>query len=221
MPATFDMQSGSPRFCGVSERLLEEANARQSRWVNKRKLTYCRVDRLPGLTADILDAAYAMAFGHWQAICGLTFTPTLDKHGADFQILARKIDRGGGVLAEHELPPGNDQPLRGWFDTSEAWTNQSPPGAGKIDLIAVATHEFGHGLGLSHTNKPGNLLNPYYDPKIRTPREWDIAEAQARYGPPVEEPKPPTLPPGMLPDAFPGVCEIFGRVYSVQFTRKL
>jgi hypothetical protein len=211
-----------PRFCGVSEKLLEEARRRQSQWVNKRRLKWFVGDRLTGLSLEVLTAAYAQAFSHWQAVCGLVFTQTATSADADFVILARRIDGQSGTLAEHELPPGNDQQLRGWFDIGEKWTTNSPPG-GKVDLIAVATHEFGHGIGLSHTNQPGNLLNPFYDPRLRTPQKWDISEAVARYGPPVEEPKPvpPPTVPGGAPESFTGLCELLGGVYRVQFTKQL
>jgi hypothetical protein len=213
------------RYCGVSEKLLEEARRRQAQWVNKRKLKWFVADRLPNLSLQVLTAAYAQAFGHWQAVCGLVFTQTPTSADADFLVLARRIDGASGTLAEHELPPGNDQQLRGWFDSGESWTTDSPPPQRKVDLVAVATHEFGHGIGLSHTNQPGNLLNPFYDPQIRTPQEWDIAEAQSRYGPPVQAPPkptdPPVIPPGTAPDEIKGVAELLGGIYTVTFQRRL
>jgi hypothetical protein len=179
--------------CGVSEKVLEEARARQAKWVNKRRLKWYIVDRLPGLTLEVLTACYHQAFSNWQEVCGLVFEQTKDGKQADFLIQARKIDRASGVLAEHELPFGTDQPLHGWFDTSESWTVSKTPG-NKIDLLAVSTHEFGHGIGLSHLQAPGSLLNPYYVPGLQKPQKADIAEAQARYGKPVEEPKPLPTP---------------------------
>ena len=190
-------------------------------WVNKRRLGWYLADRVPGLPLDVLTACYAEAFANWQRVCGLVFAQVKSSANADFLVLARKIDGANGTLAEHELPPGNDQQLRGWFDVGEPWTNQSPPPRGRIDLVAVATHEFGHGIGLSHTNVPGSLLNPYYDPKIRTPQAWDIQEAVNRYGPPVEEPKPVEPPVAGVPDQFSGLLEVFGAVYSVECKRKL
>lgn len=206
---------GPFRFCGVKEALLEEARARQWQWNKKRRLKWYLGDRLTGIPLDVLTAAYAEAYARWQRVCGLAFEQTTTSSNADIVILTRKIDGNGGTLAEHELPNGTDKQIRGWYDVGEKWTTNSPPG-NKIDLIAVACHETGHGIGLSHTNRAGNLLNPYYDPSVSSPQEWDIAEAVARYGPPVEEPKPvdpPTIPGGW-PDKITGLMDIGGTVYT-------
>lgn len=208
------------RFCGVKESMLEEARRRQAAWNRKRRLRWYMADRLAGISLETLTAAYAQAYANWQSVCGLVFEQTFTSGDADVVILTRKIDGSGGTLAEHELPMGDDRQLRGWYDAGERWTTESPPGD-KIDLIAVATHETGHGIGLSHTSVPGSLLNPYYDPALRTPQQWDISEAQARYGPPVEEPKPipsPATPDGSL-DQFTGLIEVPFGVYTATFTK--
>ncbi len=207
-------------FCGVKESLLEEARARQWQWNNKRRLKWYLADRLAGIPLDVLVAAYGEAYANWQRVCGLVFEQTTTSSNADIVILSRKIDGAGGTLAEHELPNGSDKQIRGWYDAGEQWTTNNPPGR-KINLIAVACHETGHGIGLSHTNKSGNLLNPFYDPAVMTPQSWDIAEAVARYGTPVEEPKPtvPPTTPGGWPDKFTGIVELPGGVYTQTFVR--
>ena len=218
-PASLAPETGF-RFCGVRESLLEEARARQWAWNKKRRLKWYLADRLSGIPLDVLTAAYGEAYANWQRVCGLVFEQTTTSSNADIVILTRKIDGSGGTLAEHELPNGTDQQIRGWYDAGEKWTTNSPPG-NKINLIAVACHETGHGIGLSHTSIPGNLLNPYYDPAVMTPQQWDIAEATARYGPPVEEPKPvvpPTIPGGS-PDKFAGVIELPFGVYTATFVK--
>ncbi len=49
------------------------------------------------------------------------------------------------------------------FDSAESWyTGSGTPSGTQKDLQSIATHEFGHGLGLSHTqsmNCPGNSTN--------------------------------------------------------------
>ena len=188
-----------PSFCGCTEEQLAIGRRRGfvSKW-NDRNLKWYIADRLPGVSIDQLQRAYKAAFDAWQAVCGLTFTQTKNYNAADFIIQTRPIDGVNGTLAEHELPPGDDRPLRGWFDIGEHWDAELPLGPGQVDLVAVATHEFGHGIGLDHTNVPRSLLNPYYDPSIRTPQEADIREAQRRYGPPILQPEPEPAPPAQV-----------------------
>lgn len=187
--------SKQQNFCGCSEQMLEEFGRRRqiSKW-GKTHLRWFVADRLPGLGKMEMLKAYEQSFAAWQSVCGLTFEQTNQHNLADFIIQTRSIDGQSGTLAEHQLPPGNDMPLRGWFDLGEVWTTATPPETGRIDLVAVATHEFGHGIGISHIKAPGNLMNPVYDPSIRTPQQGDIDEALRRYGPPKEAPEPDPEP---------------------------
>lgn len=54
----------------------------------------------------------------------------------------------------------------------------------EVSLFAVAAHEFGHSLGLSHSSVPGALMFPYYNGFKETdelPRD-DIIGIQQLYG---------------------------------------
>jgi hypothetical protein len=117
----------------------------QYRW-NKRDLAYCIYDRVPGIAADDFADVIGAGYKAWADVCDLRFTQVTDYRKADLLVLARRIDRKGGILAEHQLPPGNDMQLRGWLDLAESWTLDM--------LLGVWTHELGHGCGLSHTTRP-------------------------------------------------------------------
>lgn len=209
-------------FCGVSERMLSVLPRRRSpgdssyRW-NKNPLTYCIASRLPGVSVDILDEAVAYGFAQWSAITPLEFQQVASTQ-ADFLVLTRRIDGQNGVLAEHQLPPGNDMQLRGWIDMGEQWTLAM--------LKGVWTHELGHGIGISHTDVPNSLMNAFWNPAIDTPQAWDISAAQGIYGPrrsPVPEPEPmPT--PGTTPTGTNFVATINiekAGIYDVAFTRRV
>ena len=146
-------------------------------------------DWIPTIDRVQQARAYQAAFDQWERVCGLNFDQTTEREAANFLIGTRMIDGEGGTLAEHQLPH-NDQQLRGWFDVGDKWTTKHPHGQDVIDLVAVATHEFGHGIGLPHSTTPGNLMLPFYDPAVRVPMGNDIYEAQRRYGKPEQPPEP-------------------------------
>jgi hypothetical protein len=185
------------RFCGVSEAMIEEARRRELAWRSKRHLKWYLADRIPGVSLVMLVAIYAEAFAAWQRVCGLTFSRVTAQSQADLIVLTRAIDGSGGTLAEHELPNGSDKPVRGWFDLGEKWhVGMDAPPQSKIDLLAVATHEFGHGIGLGHepSRNVKALMDPFYDPDVRAPLAWDVAEAVRRYGKPIASPEPDPIP---------------------------
>ena len=67
------------------------------------------------------------------------------------------------------------------FDRQENWS--CTPGSG-IDIGIVATHEFGHAIGLGHETTNTAVMNPSYNSGVTVPLADDINGASAIYGSP-------------------------------------
>ena len=70
---------------------------------------------------------------------------------------------------------------RAHFDEDEYYTDGTSEGT---NLLWVATHEFGHALGIEHSDVRNAIMYPYYtgyvaDMKLQ---EDDIAAIQSLYG---------------------------------------
>ncbi|NWH96807.1 MMP7 protein, partial [Tichodroma muraria] len=67
------------------------------------------------------------------------------------------FDGKSGTLA-HAFPPGEGLGGDAHFDEDEKWSDIDQD----INLFLVAAHEFGHSLGLDHSNVTGALMYPIY-----------------------------------------------------------
>lgn len=157
-------------------------------------LTY-RISKYPKrLNKDEVDKEVAKAFAVWSEYTDLTFTAKksnpvhidirfeVNEHGDggnmilnqviikcfflknSFHKLLDPFDGPGGTLAHAYFPVyGGDA----HFDDAEQWTIGSSRGT---NLFQVAAHEFGHSLGLSHSDVRSALMAPFYrgyDPVFR------------------------------------------------------
>ena len=87
------------------------------------------------------------------------------------------FDGASGVLAHAYFPSDG----RAHFDEDETYTHNTASGT---NLLWVAVHEFGHSLGLQHTNVQGAIMYPYYTgyvPNMQLHSD-DIAGIQSLYG---------------------------------------
>ncbi|XP_054829865.1 stromelysin-1-like [Eublepharis macularius] len=188
--------------------------AGQPKW-GKKDLTYRILNYTPDMKRLDVDAEIEKAFQVWSRVTPLTFRRAWEGD-ADIMISFASKDHGdfnpfdglGGTLAHAYAPSSSSIGGDAHFDEDENWTK----GLGGSNLFIVAAHEFGHSLGLFHSNDYNALMYPVY----RHPQQSqhvlsqdDIEGIQHLYGPslhpsqdPTEQDKPskpirpaqPTLP---------------------------
>lgn len=132
-------------------------------------------------------AVYSSAWKDWEEISTLSFTEVKKAKDADLIIDSGEGERDnfdgpGGTLAWSYMPDGEDKQLWMKFDLTENWTVRSDnPGT---LLRNVASHEFGHMLGLEHQNTLGALMAPYYNARVERPQPPDVRCLHQLYGAP-------------------------------------
>ena len=94
---------------------------------------------------------------------------------------------GYGTVLAHAFFPGSGRGGDVHFDADEVWTtDERSVSKYRASVFAVAIHEFGHSLGLSHSSVEGSLMYPWYSMEIpadsRLPLDDRIA-IQHLYGP--------------------------------------
>lgn len=172
---TMDFMS-LPR-CGVKDKVGFGSDSRSkryalqgSRWKVK-ALTY-RISKYPKrLNRPDVDKEIARSFAVWSEYTDLTFTAKRT-NPVHIEIRFEENEHGdgdpfdgpGNTLAHAYFPVyGGDA----HFDDAEQWTIGSTRGT---NLFQVAAHEFGHSLGLSHSDVRSALMAPFYrgfDPVFR------------------------------------------------------
>jgi acylphosphatase/peptidoglycan hydrolase-like protein with peptidoglycan-binding domain len=175
--------------CGFPD--TAEFVAQGNRW-GTTNLTYGFQEFTPDLTPAQVRAAIAQALGLWSAVTPLRFTEVPIANNPDIRIRFVSGDHGdgsnfdgaSGILAHAFYPPPNGGDIAGdtHFDEAETWSVNLP--ASGIDLMTVAGHEFGHALGLAHSNVTGALMYAFYGGPHRNLETDDIQGIQSIYGAP-------------------------------------
>ena len=152
-------------------------------------LTYSFRELSPDLPATQLRQAIHEAFDLWAAASPLTFQEVGADTQADIVIRFVSANHGDGdpfdgpghVLAHAFFPPPNSGELAGdaHFDEDERWSIDIP--ASGTDLITVAAHEFGHSLGLAHSQVRDALMFPFFSGPNRRLQDDDRAGIQSLY----------------------------------------
>ncbi|XP_045881851.1 matrix metalloproteinase-17 isoform X3 [Meles meles] len=203
----------TPR-CSLPD-LLAAAPARRRRqapapttW-NRRSLSW-RVRTFPRdspLGRDTVRALMHYALKVWSDITPLNFHEVAGS-AADIQIDfstadhndAYPFDGPGGTVAHAFFPGDHHAAGDAHFDDDEPWAFRSSD-AHEMDLFAVAVHEFGHAIGLSHVAATSSIMQPYYQGPVGDPLHYrlpyeDRVRVWQLYG--VRESVSPTAQPDTL-----------------------
>ncbi|XP_029029000.1 collagenase 3-like [Betta splendens] len=190
--------------CGVPDGAVARFSTfgNNLKW-EKNSLTYRIVNYTPDMSNAEVDDSIDKALQVWSRVTPLRFTK-IRSGTADIMISFGRQNHGDfypfdgpdGTLA-HAFAPGPDIGGDAHFDEDETFTYRSTAG---YVLFMVAAHEFGHSLGLSHSDDPGALMYPVYSysnpDTFVLPRD-DVNGIQSLYGPnpdKVPGPTPPTTP---------------------------
>ncbi|KAG9265204.1 matrix metalloproteinase-20-like [Astyanax mexicanus] len=177
----------TPR-CGVPD-IEDYVHHRGNRW-RKTIITYSVGRYTSDLPLAMVDSLIASALDVWAKASPLRFFRSYSQHADIMVEFATKnhgdsfpFDGPRGTLA-HAFDPGEGIGGDVHFDDDEQWTASSTG----FNLYLVAAHEFGHALGLRHSQNPESLMYPAY--KIRKPHNLlsseDIRNINALYGPSIQ-----------------------------------
>lgn len=187
--------------CGCKDySLVGPQAAGVNSWKNGMTITYFVEKYVASLSKADQDDLLQMAWKQWSDVADLKFQRVSSVSQANVVISTGRgagdqFDGPSGTLAWAYLPPKPNYQgqLLMRFDLDETWIRRVTDRG--ILYLNVATHEFGHLLGLEHSRNSKALMAPYYAVGITKPQpQDDIPRIQGIYGPP-SVPSPPPAPP--------------------------
>ncbi|NWW51749.1 MMP7 protein, partial [Pedionomus torquatus] len=172
--------------CGLPDITGYKTPAENSRWKST-LLTYKIVNYTPDLPQKKVENAIKRALMVWSDVTPLQFK-RIFQGNADIVIGFARLGHGdgypfdgrGNTLA-HAFGPGAGLGGDAHFDDDERWSETDR----EINLFLVAAHEFGHSLGLDHSNNREALMYPIYsyvNPSVFRLSEDDKRRIQKLYG---------------------------------------
>ncbi|XP_071945100.1 stromelysin-2-like [Antedon mediterranea] len=187
----------TPR-CGLSDKTDTSSSGRSKRYSlhstkwDRKHLTWNILRYTVKVTPSQLDDAIETALKYWSDVSGLTFERKYIEDPDIIVLFAEPYDdhgdgivfQGKGQVLAHAFYPGSGI----WsgdahFDNSETWTVGVTTGT---NIVSVATHEFGHSIGLAHSNLFNSIMWPWnkaYNAHLELDQD-DINGAQELYGAP-------------------------------------
>jgi hypothetical protein len=143
-------------------------------------ITYQLHSTLETFNVEDVRAVIAQSFQAWANQTPLTFTEVSDG-SANINIAFDQIDGSSNILGQ-ACPPSSPCAGEVIFDVDENWVLFEPQYYDDISLLGVATHEFGHAVGLLHSNDTSALMYAQYSPYNLQPSTDDVQGVQRLYG---------------------------------------
>lgn len=114
------------------------------------------IESAPRLTNSDEEEHVSAGWDAWTELINLDAQRTLDASEANVIIRTEPLDGPGSKLADADGGPLGNQLKEVRFDKTESWTADK--------LLYAAIHEYGHILGLHHSDTPGNIMYKRYQP---------------------------------------------------------